>query len=586
MTALDSFEYMFGASFTDTLPASAEVLMVLKDTQLCQHSSYLGGDEREYHRGANGHTRHVTCKSSECDKTVISARRKNPEQLWRYLVQIALCTKWGSAARSRELFASVCRVRDAAIQEEQDRTALEPPHGYPRRSPSRAAPTSSPSGSPHSTTWEVMCGPPSTTGSEPASGPKTAKIVRAQNQEPRFWAYGIYIAPGVDPPEFPVLATEDQDVLQPLPSDQTPCGPETPYAGYTFEQVSSSPEASAFCTQTLMSAMQDQPMTPDHFRLAFYLYGRAKLLHSAVTRMWKSGQPRVSKRPQHPDEMIAHRCIRVPLCLDIHHPEVIQVHDFEVLMTEDDPNAGDRLDLDFNFAATPSDPPGLAILDPGCTRTMHGENWSKSFEAELGKLGLSSRRRLKHQSFKGVDGEIASNTVKVFPIGIGGVNGELHSAEAPGGLPLLLSRPFMEQLETVIDIGSGEVTFKKIGVTLKLIKTSKGHLAVSLLDFDLNCLDDYAESPAHHEGAQTALATEEDSPDNKPSDPIDWAHWESVLPPLDPSDPDQVHLFDLDGQILMTYWIDMQTLRCGVKRSQATSVPLLLAKSHQCHIKI
>jgi hypothetical protein len=54
----------------------------------------------------------------------------------------------------------------------------------------------------------------------------------------------------------------------------------------------------------------------------------------------------------------------------------------------------------------------------------------------------------------------------------------------------------MEQLETVIDTGSGEVTFKKIGVTLKLIKTSKGHLAISPLDFDVNALDDY-ESPTH-----------------------------------------------------------------------------------------
>lgn len=209
-----------------------------------------------------------------------------------------------------------------------------------------------------------------------------------------------------------------------------------------------------------------------------------------------STQSRVSKRPQHPDEMIAHRCIRVPLCLDNRHPDLIQVHDFEVLMTEDDPNPGDRLDLDFNFTATPSGPPGLTILESGCARTMHGESWAKSFEVELGKLGLSSRRPLKHQSFKGVGGEIASDTVKAFPIGIGGVNGELHSAEAPCGLPLLLSRPFLEQLETVIDTGSGEVTFKKIGVTLKLIKTSKGHLAISPLFFDVNALDDY-ESPTH-----------------------------------------------------------------------------------------
>lgn len=150
------------------------------------------------------------------------------------------------------------------------------------------------------------------------------------------------------------------------------------HAGYTFEHVSSSPEAAAFGTHTWIYALKDQQMTPDHVR-SFYLYGRRRLLHSAVTRMWKSGQSRVSKRPQHPDEMIAHRCIRVPLCLDNRHPDLIQVHDFEVLMTEDDPNPGDRLDLDFNFTATPSGPPGFTILESGCARTMHGENWAKSF---------------------------------------------------------------------------------------------------------------------------------------------------------------------------------------------------------------
>ena len=70
MTAPDSFEifeYKTGASFIDSLHSSAEVLMVLKDTQLCPHSSYFGGDEREFHRGANGHTRHVTCKVAERD---------------------------------------------------------------------------------------------------------------------------------------------------------------------------------------------------------------------------------------------------------------------------------------------------------------------------------------------------------------------------------------------------------------------------------------------------------------------------------------------------------------------------------------
>ena len=466
----------------------SSVLMVLKDTKLCAHSSYLGGDEREYHRGANGHTRHVSCKNKDCDCTVISGRRKDGEQMWRYLVQIALCTKWGSAARSRELFASVCRERDKALHDREQRAALRPPPGYPGQAAS--SPGSSPS--PKSVDWNLVGEQASSTGADGSS--RTAKIVR--DREPRFWAYGVLIKPTIDLPDFPLLADEDQDVLQPLPCDMTLCGPETPFEGYSYAQVASSPEASAFCQQILQAALENQPLVPELYRLSFYLFGRCKLLHSAVTRMWKSGEVRPAKRPSNPDEMIAHRCIRVPLCFNIQHPEIVQVHDFEVLMTNDDSRHGDRLDLD-SFASTPQDPPGLAILDSGCTRTMHGKDWAEAFELELGKLGLSCRRRPKHQSFRGVGGQIASDTVEVFPVGIHGVNGELHSAEASGALPLLLSRPFMEELQTVIDVGARTVSFKKLGIDgLPLIRTAKGHLAISLLDFDLAAFED-TESPVN-----------------------------------------------------------------------------------------
>eukprot|EP00435_Cladocopium_sp_Y103_P024701 s85_g6.t1 len=496
----------FGACFTSSLPSSThEVLMVLKDTQLCAHSSYYGGNEREYHRGANGHTRHIVCKDSECNKTVISAKRKDPGQLWRYLVQVALCTLWGRAARSRELFASVCRVREKALQDQQDRSALRPPQGYPGVAP-HSSPGSSPSRSspPRSSTtdWELC-------GRRGSDEPRTAKIIRPVPQgdpgDPRFWAYGVLITPGVDLPDFPLLASDDQDILQPLPGDNTPCGPETPYEGYTFCQVASSPEAAVYCHHTLLMVLENKPVVPEIYRLAFYLYGRAKLLHSAITRMWKAGEFRPLKRPSSPDEMLAQRSIRVPLCFDIHFPEAVQVHDFEVMMVGDDPNPGDRLGFE-TYASDDSDPPGLAILDSGCTRTMPGTEWSDLFEAELAKIGLSSRKRLKKQSFRGVGGQIASDTVKIFPIGINKVNGELHSAEAPGGLPLLLSRPFMEELQTVIDIGSRTVSFNKIGVTgLPLIRTKKGHLAVSLLDFDFTALDDY-ESPHPSDPSEEALA--------------------------------------------------------------------------------
>ena len=56
------------------------------------------------------------------------------------------------------------------------------------------------------------------------------------------------------------------------------------------------------------------------------------------------------------------------------------------------------------YAASEEDLPGLAILDSGCTKTMHGSNWAERFEAELQKFGLSSRSRVKNQLFSGVGG--------------------------------------------------------------------------------------------------------------------------------------------------------------------------------------
>ena len=99
------------------------------------------------------------------------------------------------------------------------------------------------------------------------------------------------------------------------------------------------------------------------------------------------------------------------------------------------------------------DPPGLAILDSGCTKTMHGATWAERYEAELEKLGLTWQEKEKKQLFKGVGGNVQSNVVKVYPIALSKVHGEMCSSEAPGPLPLLLSRPFMEELGTVIDLG-------------------------------------------------------------------------------------------------------------------------------------
>ena len=123
---------------------------------------------------------------------------------------------------------------------------------------------------------------------------------------------------------------------------------------------------------------------------------------------------------------------------------------------------------------------------------MHGSTWATRFEEALKEKGLDFETMARAQSFRGVGGEIRSTTAKVYPIGIDKVHGRMFSAEAPGPLPLLLSRPFMQELGTVMDIGRGVVSFNAIGVKdLPLVKTKKGHLAVNLLDVNPEQLTDF-----------------------------------------------------------------------------------------------
>ena len=54
----------------------------------------------------------------------------------------------------------------------------------------------------------------------------------------------------------------------------------------------------------------------------------------------------------------------------------------------------DPADVTVNYALTASDAPGLAILDSGCTRTMHGSKWSSAVEDALKKyMGWSGKPR-------------------------------------------------------------------------------------------------------------------------------------------------------------------------------------------------
>ena len=41
----------------------------------------------------------ITCKEGECNRSVIQAQRREPSQLWKFLVLVAMCTKIPSLER-------------------------------------------------------------------------------------------------------------------------------------------------------------------------------------------------------------------------------------------------------------------------------------------------------------------------------------------------------------------------------------------------------------------------------------------------------------------------------------------------------
>ncbi|CAJ1436956.1 unnamed protein product [Effrenium voratum] len=331
----------------------------------------------------------------------------------------------------------------------------------------------------------------------PPPAPRTARIMRPTGQQ--CWLYGVHLVPGSPPPDFPLLSPEDMDVLQPLPGDATHIVG-GPYHGYAYIQVAESPDCNQYCAYIIKRALDNEPMTPDTFRFAFYLYGRIILVYNSG--MKRLGGPMLQCQQVHP-AMDVDRLIKAPIQMnpDDHQP---QVQECEVMMANSS-------DSDPEVMVAMADPPGLAILDSGCSRTMHGRGWAAEFEKALTDLGLTFDTKAKDQSFKGIGGHIKSTEIKIYPIGIGGRHGQLHTAETPDMSPLLLSRPFMKKLGTTMDVEHETVSFTQLGLEdIPMIRTSRGHLAINLLEFDMDNLDMF-----HIEEALVSSPTE---PPTSPED--------------------------------------------------------------------
>lgn len=302
--------------------------------------------------------------------------------MWSYFVQVAMCTKWGSAARSRELAASVAKHSQLALSQVPTGYVAVSPASSPSRASASPPPTTVRGSLPSESEWSVVGGPK-----------PVAHIVYEPQHE--AWLYGLHLCVDEELPPFPELPEKDMAIMQPLPHDGH-IFMHGPAQGLTYVIVASAADWSPFCREILGQALRNEPMSPEVYRFAAYLYARVQLVRSTALRLLKStdASGEVSlKRPQDENNMQATRCIYVPLQMS-RNPQDIDVKQCDVMMVSE-------ASVDTCYAMTEEDPPGLAILDSGCTRTMHGFEWATAFEDALSKEDLAPVRKSKTQRFRG-----------------------------------------------------------------------------------------------------------------------------------------------------------------------------------------
>ena len=250
-----------------------------------------------------------------------------------------MCTKFGTAG----LYRRVGQVRDEYDREVRYlKTQSEPPaqSRAARGTKITSSPTPSPS-SPSNATGEgwslVDASTPSGYGNSTPLQARTAKIVRASRQ--RVWLYGVMIAADTPLPEIPTLDADDMDILQPLPHDGELVNDGGPFQGYRFCEVAESIMCEHYCKSVTGHVLGNESASPEIFRLAFYLYGRLRLVKAAAERMVsptrEEGEAK-GKRASEPDDVHGLRKIVAPIQYDINDPNTVKPHECECMMVSTD----------------------------------------------------------------------------------------------------------------------------------------------------------------------------------------------------------------------------------------------------------
>ena len=125
-----------------------------------------------------------------------------------------------------------------------------------------------------------------------------------------------------------------------------------------------------------------------------------------------------------------------------------------------------------------------AVPDTACRKTLVGQETLKGIEAELKKAGRSVRYVVDRNVFRFGNSECLETDISVLiPAQFGRKLVVVRAAVLKSNgsrTPLLLSKEFLKQLGTRMDLSSEEVMFRKLGVCLSMGVTERGHYAISL----------------------------------------------------------------------------------------------------------
>ena len=110
------------------------------------------------------------------------------------------------------------------------------------------------------------------------------------------------------------------------------------------------------------------------------------------------------------------------------------------------------------------DPPGLAILDTACQRTMNGSRWRARYEAELKERGFEATVQPTTCTITGVGGSTTAQEAVRWPVGLAGKNGIIEAVQLEQDLPFLLRLAAQTDIGVIMDLTRGVVDFKTLGI--------------------------------------------------------------------------------------------------------------------------